>query len=152
MGRSWCDEFRLGGLGGNWRTEVHLDASKTAAARRIDLQTLARDGEEWLGEEGWNFRLAALRSVPGGRLLGEGFDKEYAERPDVGGRAHVPGTVFRWIVDAGRSSAPAEVRREHQAVIDDHEVGWPQMAVREIALVKIGECIKKGIEHLPCFL
>jgi hypothetical protein len=36
--------------------------------------------------------------------------------------------------------------------IDNHDVGWPEMTVCETELMKIGEGIQNGAEHLPGFL
>lgn len=85
-------------------------------------------------------------------MLCEGFDEKDAERPDIGRGSYISGVGFRGIVDVTNARAPAEVWRELHLVIDNHDVGWPEMTVRETALVKIGEGIQNGAEHFPSFL
>ena len=61
------------------------------------------------------------------------------------------GAGLRRVVDAACTRAPAEVRREFHLVIDNHNVGWPEMTVRKTAVVKIGEGAQNGAEHFPDF-
>lgn len=134
------------------RIEVRFDRGKSAAALRINLQAFTRNGEEWFGNGERYYRFSTLRSVPGGRLLGESFDQKDAKRPDVGRRGEMIGFCFRCIVDAGPARAPTEVRRELEMVTDNHDVGGPEVTMRETATVKIREGIQNGTEHLPGFV